>query len=127
MAAIRNNSVLVRFLIYWLPVIIFAILIFYASSMPGEQIPDLFPFQSTIFHIAVYAIFAMLINRALKAHCPKMGIFRIFFWVFFLSFSFAVSDELHQVFVPGRTPSLYDITCDTIGTIIGGTFYRWLK
>jgi VanZ family protein len=32
-------------------------------------------------------------------------------------------DEVHQIFVPGRTPSLYDVGIDTSGAIFGRFFY----
>ena len=127
MPVIQNNISPKKIIVSWFPVIGFAALIFHLSSIPGKNIPQLFPHQDTLFHIIEYALFAMLITRALKVCCPKISFIRIFSWVFFLSFSFALSDEFHQVFVPGRSPSLYDIVSDSIGIFIGGTFYRWLK
>ncbi|MCX5701924.1 MAG: VanZ family protein [Candidatus Omnitrophica bacterium] len=127
MPVIQNNISPKKIIVSWFPAIGFAALIFYLSSIPGKNMPQLFPHQDTLFHIIEYALFTMLITRAFKACCPKISFIRIFFWVFFLSFSFALSDEFHQAFVPGRFPSLYDVASDSIGILIGGTFYRWLK
>lgn len=39
---------------------------------------------------------------------------------FVCSVLYAVSDEIHQYFVPGRACRLYDIGVDTLGCIVGG-------
>jgi VanZ family protein len=124
MPASKNNSSRVRFIKYWLPVTIYALLIFYLSSIPGKEIPLLFAHQDVIAHIVEYAIFAILINRALKAYNLRMVYARRLFWVFLLSFVYAVSDEFHQIFVPGRYASGLDLFIDAIGSFIGSLIYR---
>lgn len=111
------------FIKYWIPVIIYAILIFCVSSVPGDNIPRLFSAQSLVFHIAEYAIFAFLINRALRAYYPDWIYRRRFLWVFFLAFIYAASDEFHQSFVPNRYMSLFDLACDSLGVFIANIFY----
>lgn len=37
----------------------------------------------------------------------------------FLSFLYACSDEIHQMFVPGRSSQISDILLDTVGSIVG--------
>jgi len=115
------------FIKYWLPVIIYAIFIFYVSSIPGEVIPVLFAHQDIIFHIIEYAIFALLINRALKAHYPGLIYPRRILLVFLLSFIYAISDEFHQLFVPGRYASGFDLFTDGLGSFLGSLFYRWQR
>jgi len=124
MVASKNNSLILKFIRYWIPVIIYAALIFYLSSIPGEDIPFLFPFQDVITHIIEYAIFAILINRALKAYNPLMAYNRRFLWVFFASFLYALSDEFHQAFIPDRFASGSDLFTDAIGSFIGNLIYR---
>ena len=65
-------------------------------------------------HITEYFILTLLLYRAFK------GTFSIgFFYLFILpaaaSLIYAVSDEIHQSFVPGRTCTLRDIMIDSIG------------
>lgn len=115
---------MVKFLKYWLPVAIYAILIFCLSSLPGEKVPQLFAFQDVVFHVIEYAVFALLINRALRAYWPKMLYHRRFFWVFCLVLVYAVSDEIHQSFTPQRFASFSDIIYDGIGVFISRIFYR---
>jgi VanZ family protein len=123
-AVAKNNSPARFFIKYWLPVLICAILIFYISSIPGDNIPSLFNYQDIFFHILEYAIFAFLVNRALKATKPGLIYIKRFIWVFFLCLIYAIIDELHQAFVPHRHPSLIDITYDGIGICLMSVFYK---
>jgi len=121
MTANINNKE--KFIKYCLPVIIYAITIFYLSSIPGDSIPRYFSVQDLIVHTIEYAIFAFLIHRALKAYFSDCTSRTRFLWAFLLCFVYAASDEFHQSFVPGRNPSLYDLAYDSIGTLIASIFY----
>ncbi len=123
MGAARRSPA-VAFIKYWLPVTIYAILIFYISSKPGDQIPSVFPLQDILAHIIEYTFFALLLNRAMKysyAGLPYRG--RIF-WVCLIAVIYALSDEFHQSFVPGRDASLFDLAWDSMGIAIANTIYR---
>lgn len=124
MPAHKNKTPTLRFTKYWVPGIVYAIFIFCLSSIPSQYTPKLFSYQDAIFHIIEYAILALLVNRAFKEYYPVLPLLRRFIWVFFLSIIYAVSDEFHQIFVPNRFPSLYDITYDGIGIFMCGIFYR---
>jgi hypothetical protein len=124
MPASKNKSSALLFVKYWVPVIIYAGLIFYLSSLPGKDIPFLFPYQDVIAHIVEYTFFALLINRALKTYNPSMIKIRRFWLVFLMAIAYAVSDEFHQSFVPNRFPSLLDVTYDGLGIFLANIFYR---
>ena len=115
------------FIKYWLPVIIYAIIIFSASSIPGRAIPGIFEYQDTIFHFFEYAVLAVLLSRAFKGTVPGVVRGRRFYLVFVFSLLYALSDEAHQFFVPGRTASLYDIAVDALGALAGSALYLWRK
>lgn len=113
-----------RFIKYWLPVILYAILIFYLSCIPGKEIPFLFSYQDVVTHILEYAFLALLLNRALKAYYPTLRYGKRFLWVVCLSLMYALSDEFHQKFVPQRVPSFYDVAYDGIGIVLANILYR---
>lgn len=123
MAARRSNSFVI-FSKYWLPVLIYAIIIFSISAIPGKKIPPLFKGQDILFHIFEYTVFALLIKRALKGSNPGISGAKTLFWVFFLALAYASSDELHQASIPGRCPSISDMVYDGIGVLIANIFYR---
>lgn len=106
---------------YWLPVLLYATLIFGISAVPGEALPSLI-LSDYILHALEYLPFGFLICRAVKNTKPDFSFGRIFYFSFLLVFLYAASDEFHQLFVPGRYASLLDFLCDGIGAIIGIRF-----
>jgi VanZ family protein len=122
--AIDTNTGFKKFLIYWLVVLIWMGIIFYFSSLPGKDIPALFPGQDIVFHGMIYAALAYLFIRALKNTCPKLSMRKLIFFTMVSGIIYGLSDEFHQSFVPGRNASFFDLFIDTLGTFMGGIFYR---
>ncbi|OGX15752.1 MAG: hypothetical protein A2166_03235 [Omnitrophica WOR_2 bacterium RBG_13_41_10] len=115
---------MIKFSKYWLPVVLYAILIFYISSISGERIPQLFQGDDILAHITEYFIFALLLIRAFKAYLIKQVYLVRLLWVLTVGVLYAVSDEWHQSFVPGRTASFFDLGTDSIGILFANIFYR---
>ncbi|MCS7227645.1 MAG: VanZ family protein [Endomicrobia bacterium] len=105
----------------WVYVVIWCGIIFYFSSIPHLKIETLgiwdFIFRK-IAHMVEYFILVILIFRAFT-RTTKLHRSKIYFWSIFLSVMYAISDEFHQHFVPGRYFSLYDILIDIIGITFG--------
>ncbi len=90
--------------------------IFYLSSQPSLAIvPPLFPQQDKVLHMAEYFFLfvAMFINRVIYRGPHPFGL------MFSTGFLYAVTDEIHQSFVPGRDCSVLDLTADAAGLAIG--------
>jgi len=107
-----------KWLNLWLPVIIWAGLIFYFSSIPNLR-TSLSEFWDTVLrkiaHMAEFCILFLLLFRALDDLSKK----RKMFWALLFSILYAFSDEWHQKFIFGRVSSLIDIGIDSVGAIIG--------
>lgn len=107
-------------LLYWLPVFLFAGLIFYLSSIPVLGLPgvpeiELLP---AVGHVVEYAILSFLLFRAVaNAESPVL---RMNAYVFAITFAvlFGITDELHQFFVPGRDCSGLDLFFDGVGSCL---------
>jgi VanZ family protein len=97
----------------YLPVVLWMILIFWMSSipdLPSNKIDVLdFIFKKTA-HVLEYTVLFLLWFRALGNKNPFEAV------VFSLVYAF--SDEIHQLFVPGRTGRLRDVGIDSLGMII---------
>ena len=140
--------------ILWLAVIAWAVVIFCFSAQTAQdssdlsgglirQIVELFypkfsmldaPEQMQIVqsfqffvrkmaHFTVFAIFGFLTMTALWSHDiidKKRRCYSVWIGAFY-----ALTDEVHQVFVPGRAMRLYDIAIDILGVIVG-TFVAFL-
>jgi len=102
-------------LILWLPVILWGGVIFFFSSMAINR-PAPFSWLDFIFkkscHVGEYAIFYWLVWQTNKSF--KLSLLAVVL--------FALSDEWHQTFVPGREGTLRDVGFDTIGGLFG-----WLQ
>lgn len=115
---LKNNGA-VWFLRFWLPVLVCMAFIFYVSSLPGKDIPPIFPFQDILFHASIYAILALFFYRALKNTFTKLVVFRIILFTVIFGFSYGITDEFHQLFVIDRCCSTFDLLIDTVGSLVG--------
>ena len=117
-----------RFTGHWTPVILYAAAIFSVSSLQGKYVPSLFPGSDKVFHILEYMPFGFLVARAFDK-TRRWGSLMTVFWITCLFvFLYGLSDEFHQIFVPGRDFSFVDLGADVIGAAAGGRLYlSWLK
>ena len=116
-----------RMIKLWLPVLVCMGIIFYASSLPGSDIPPLFPFQDIAFHILIYLILALFFSHALKNTYTDIALSKVILLTIIFGIVYGITDELHQAFVPDRTASGLDVIIDGIGSFIGSIVYRWPK
>ena len=65
-------------------------------------------------HFTEYAVLAVLVANALRI-CGKLR----WYLPVIISAAYAVTDEIHQYFVPGRACRLLDVTIDTSGAVFG--------
>lgn len=104
---------------YWLPVVLYAGIIFYISSIPGSGLPKNLLLPGYFLHILEYLPFGFLICRAIKNTKSSISLRKVLISSALLAVLYGVSDEFHQSFIPGRCVSLLDLLCDGIGAIIG--------
>lgn len=97
------------------PALVIMGLIFALSSIPGKII------SSTVVgneqaeisgHFILFMVLCIAYYKATK---------NIFLSIF-LTIAYAVFDELHQIFTPGRSSSLFDVGVDSFGALISGLF-----
>ena len=103
-----------------LPAIGWVILILVGSSIPGKEIPDLgFKPQDKVAHIIEFSILGFLLFRAFAQ--SSSTIFRKYalVWAGLLGIAWGIMDEVHQLFVPGRCASPYDVIADIVGILVG--------
>lgn len=110
-----------RFVRYWLPVIVWMIVIFFMSGRESVRIADEYILNFLffkMFHVIEYFILFVLYFRALKNTLRTPIGVNFFAAAFFLTLIYAVTDEIHQVFVPTREGKLRDVIIDAIGATI---------
>lgn len=114
----------VPLLTIWLPVGLWMGLIFYLSAQPDLPHPesgwaDLL--VSSAGHMFVFGVLAVLWARALD------GRRRALVLAFTFTLIYALLDEFHQSFVPGRHADPLDLVCDGAGAALALGGWAWLK
>ena len=108
--------------------ITYLLLIFIASSIPGEEIPKIgFEFSDKLIHAVVYLILFILFFYSLKYQTKSVKLRNnaILFAAIF-SALYGVTDEIHQKFVPMRSCELSDWVADITGVVIGMFIVRFV-
>jgi VanZ like family len=95
----------------WIPVVAWAALIFALSSIPNLSTAEgwVGDVLSSGAHAVEYAIFGVLLVRALDSRLVA----------FAAGIAYAITDEIHQSFVPGRVASGIDLLVDAVGLLVG--------
>ncbi len=108
----------------WAPVAIWMALIFFLSSQSTLPLPGLSWLDELVRiagHFTEYAVLSFLVSRAIAAKggwsIAQTGM------VLALCVAYALSDEWHQSFVPGRDASLFDLVVDGAGSAVGYLVY----
>jgi VanZ family protein len=89
------------------------------SGITAEQFDTLHLIIRKLAHWSEYFIFSLLLLRALRGRFKSPSDLRRAVWIVAVIFLYASSDEIHQVFVPSRTPSFADVTIDSFAGICG--------
>lgn len=116
-----------KFIKYWLPVLIWAAVIFFLSAQPDlkSSLPGKYDFiLRKLAHISEYAVLFLLVSRAFLGH--SFSTKKALFLAFLFSVVYAISDEYHQTFIHGRVGAITDVLIDSIG-IFAATFWRWWR
>lgn len=104
-----------RKLSLWVPVIIHMGIIFYFSSQPaGSPSLQKFPLPAGLGHFVGYFLLAGLLYRALAGNLFQWN-FHTAKQVLLISVLYGISDEIHQLYVPGRNASVLDVITDGAG------------
>ncbi len=116
--------------VWWLLTAAYMGLIFYLSEQTGDEIHLVAP--DYILHALAFGGLSFLVYSALRAggvsslHAHLAAVVG--------ALMYGISDELHQIAVPGRHPSLSDVVADLVGAIavqllIRGVawFYAWRR
>jgi VanZ family protein len=101
----------------WLPVLVWALVIFTLSSIPdlGTGLGTWDTILRKLAHTTEYAVLGALLVRAVQRPGPA----------FALGVLYAASDEIHQTFVRGRHGSPIDVAIDSVGLAVG--ILLWLR
>ncbi len=121
---LHSNRVL-YLLWYWGPAVLFMAVIFVGSSIPTlPEIPG--GFSDKTAHGSEFAVLGVLLARAVAGpRWPSISLSCALAAVV-LSALYGVSDEYHQLFVPGRQYDIHDMAADVLGASASvGALWAW--
>ena len=101
----------------WVAVALWLALQVTLTSLPGKAIPVSLPHPlDWAGHFCLYGGLGALIARAAALHRWPM---RRLVWMGVLLSGWGAADELHQLFIPGRSAEVSDWASDTLGASLG--------
>lgn len=135
--------------IAWTLVVLWMGLIFYLSHQAGSESSELsagivgfivklirtiLPFISfdlELLHFFVrkfahfFAYFLLGLLLIYAVHIERLPTRRSILFSFVFTVAYAISDEVHQLFVPGRSGELRDVLIDSFGSAVGMVVYLY--
>lgn len=106
----------------WSPAALWAAFLFYLSSRTWDRGMVGFPIDDTVVHVLLYAVLggALALGRRLAPVPPPARRLLI------LGLLYALSDEVHQLFVAGRSFDPADLLADAAGLVLGFGGVHWM-
>lgn len=122
-----------HFVTYQLPAILWMLVIFLLSSRQRVGVSETYWINFAIFktlHVIEYAFLYAMILRALASGKPVAK--RKYMIALALTVLYAISDEMHQTFVPTREGTLRDVIIDSVGattmmTVLQNNRFRFVR
>ena len=105
----------------WIITIFVAIVIFYMSTLTfGAEIPPTpFNIKSLIYHFSAFFFLSFFLLISLT----KGKNMNLIYIGLIIAVIYGISDEIHQIIIPGRYFTLSDIMVDSLGILFAGIIY----
>lgn len=90
-------------------------MILVATSWPSPHLGSFETGADKVVHFGMYGVLGFLVTRALVRPRTSVALLAALAWMTV----FAMLDELHQVWIPGRDASVGDWMADLLGAAVG--------
>jgi VanZ family protein len=98
--------------------LLYAIIIFIISAIPELNPPELgFKWQDKVYHFLEYSIFSLLLFLAFFTSKKELFNKHAHLFSSLVGILYAGTDEIHQLFVPGREADIIDFIFDSLAVI----------
>lgn len=109
-----------RILVLWGPVAAFAAFLYFLSAQ--RRIPGADLVWDKLLHVIGYALFSTLVIRAFHGGLGPLTVKATALALVF-TVGYGMTDEIHQSFVPGRSPSALDVVADGVGFLVAAALF----
>ncbi len=109
----------------WVITIFIVIIIFYVSSLTFPPGAPSFGWETIAYHFYAFLFLAAFLLISLTR--GKIENKKFIFIAIIIAMVYGVSDEIHQLFVPGRACSFSDFLIDSAGILFATILYLLLR
>ncbi|MEK6617830.1 MAG: VanZ family protein, partial [Nitrospirota bacterium] len=96
-------------------------------SQPDEYVPSLLAeLGDKVLHAMEFGMLGILCYRAFRHAAGAWAAHYALFLAVAASVGYALTDEVHQAFVPLREPEAWDLLADSIGASIAAFGWHWM-
>ena len=99
----------------WRPPLAWAGVILVATSWPSSSLGNQVTGADKVAHLGLYGVLGFLVARALLLPRRRVVMVAALAWITV----FAMLDEVHQHWIPGRDASIADWAADVLGATLG--------
>lgn len=114
-----------RKMLPWLAVTLWMIVIWCFSAQPHSGaitqhfFGDFNVLMRKLGHVSEYTILFLLLCWALKSTDEELRLPKVALLAAAVAIFYAIGDECHQFYVPGRSATLFDVSVDCLGVSLG--------
>jgi VanZ family protein len=112
--ALSRRRLYLALLVAWV------VLTFFLTSFPNPRVPLPFRFADKAAHLVIYAVMGLLCAFWRRESGVSAG--RAILSALFFTAVVGAVDEVHQVWIPGRSAEFFDWAMDALGGGVGAWF-----
>jgi VanZ family protein len=117
----------IAFLLYWLPAILYIVLIFSGSSIHGQDLPSLIPNLDKVAHLLEYSLLGLLLGRAIRFTLGGWSRVAAIALTIAAGAAIGAADELYQRGVAGRSSDIRDWIVDVLAVSAAVLLAQWVS
>ena len=110
-----------HYVVSFLIAILIAGFIFYLSNIPSSGYPSGLGISTKIYHLGIFFLLSFFLSISIIK--GKKQNKQLVYLTAIICIFYALTDELHQLFVPGRCSAVTDVLIDSIGVLIANITY----
>lgn len=95
----------------------------FGSKVTKEQVKNWSFTIRKSAHFILYTVGGILISLCAICYLTK----KCYLISFFIGTVYAMTDELHQLFVKGRSGQITDVLIDSVGILLGISMVKWIQ
>ena len=103
----------------YVPLVLYWLILLTLTTLPGADLPDI-GVVDKVNHFVAYFGLAVLLSLTLLLQTKYELFYRkAFLFTFLIIIIYGALDEIHQIFIPGRSADILDWLSDAGGAFIG--------